>query len=433
MLALAIVLPLVSMACGMPESSELEEPRTDQGVGPFPYRPYLAEPLRERYIPRWSPDGSLIAVTMGGWGTYLVRADGSEMWRTASTTDDLGNDFSLGFSPDGTRLVYTTTRQDPDKEVRRRSYDIETSALDGSDRRRLTWTTASEVSPAWSPTGQTIAFIRGPDPDSEDTHNGLFSVAPDGSSLRWLVDFDTMLDPLAPQADAKARCISGPTWSPDGKRLAFVVMFYRYPKPQYEVLYTVHADGSGLKKLFTTKFEAFNHNIVSSPEWSPDGRQIAFLSYRSNGTGTRLYLIDPDGPGLVSSDGSEESHRGVSRGDFREIFDSERITDRGEISWSPDGSRILVSPDFGHRHARYNFVVDVSGSSLEIVADAQSSWSPTGVRIATFTYTPLKFRIGTNPPDYNVILSTMAPNGSDVHVLVERGPDGGPVLAGEAE
>ena len=310
---------------------------------------------------------------------------------------------------------------------------LETSALDGSDRRRLTWETASEVAPAWSPVGQQVAFTKSPDSDRGHTHNGLFVAAADGSSLLWLVDFDTMLDPLAPQTDAKVRCISGPTWSPDGKRLAFVVMFYRYPKPQYEVLYTVHADGTGLKKLFTTRFDVSNHNIVSSPEWSPDGRQIAFLSYRSNGTGTRLYLIDSDGSGLERSDGSEESHRGVSRGDFREIFDSERIGDRGEISWSPDGSRILVSPGFGHRNARYNYVVDVSGSSLEIVADAYSSWSPTGARIATFTYMPLEFRIGANPPDYNAILSTMAPDGSDVRVLVERGPDGGPVLASEAE
>lgn len=424
----ATLLPLVFTACGIPESLGPGDPWTEEYYAPFPYRPYHGESLGERYIPRWSPDGSLIAVTMAGEGTYLVRADGSEMWRLESTTDNLGVDISPGFSPNGSRLVYTTTKRHPTREKGRRDFDLETSAIDGSDRSRLTWTAASEVSPAWSPVGRDIAFIKWPDPNRGHTHNGLFAVGADGSSLRWLVDFATMLDPLVPRADAKVRCTSGPTWSPDGRRLAFVVMFYRYPKPQYQVLYTVHADGSGLKKLFTTKFDTSNHSIVSSPEWSPDGLQIAFLNYRPSGMGTRLYLVDPDGPGLARIDGSEESHVGVSSGNPREIWESKAIT-RGEISWSPDGSRILVSPAVEHSDVRLNYVVDLEGNSVEIAADAYSSWSPDGSRIATLTHLPIL----NQPNDRSAILSTMAPDGSDVQELAVSGPDGGPILASEAE
>jgi len=63
-----------------------------------------------------------------------------------------------------------------------------------------------------------------------------------------------------------------PSWSPDGRTIAFIG---RSGKADADI-YTVHADGTGLRKL--------THWPGSSlgPEWSPDGRHIVFLSSRDD-------------------------------------------------------------------------------------------------------------------------------------------------------
>ena len=135
-----------------------------------------------RGVPQWSPDGGHI-VFDGNDGTqssdiYIVRSDGSDLRRISASTGEYDMDFWPDISPDGSRVVYSTSRHRW-KRSGHRNFEIETSKLDGSDRRRLTDTAESDTSPAWSPDGAHIAF---------SSQRKIDVMAADGSDQRTILD-----------------------------------------------------------------------------------------------------------------------------------------------------------------------------------------------------------------------------------------------------
>jgi Tol biopolymer transport system component len=78
-----------------------------------------------------------------------------------------------------------------------------------------------------------------------------------------------------------------PVWSPDGRRIAFVVYNEQL---DYEVN-VVYADGSG--QIALTQ----NPATDDQPVWSPDGRSIAFHSNRDNRDA--IYVMPADGSGTA--------------------------------------------------------------------------------------------------------------------------------------
>ena len=119
------------------------------------------------HTPSWSPDGTRIAFRRVGTGTkgtggqtdqligiFVADAkDGADLTQL-TTTDDL----QPVWSPDGTRMVFTSFRDG-------RS-DVYVMNADGSGQIRLTDASAYDQAPNWSPDGSTIMFDR--DPDSRD-------------------------------------------------------------------------------------------------------------------------------------------------------------------------------------------------------------------------------------------------------------------------
>ena len=108
-------------------------------------------------------------------------------------------------------------------------------------------------SPTWSPDGRKIAFIFG-------FPGELRVMNADGSSPRTVL------------GDA-----GNPVWSPDWQRIAFQSSPSREDKPGIAV---VNADGSG-RRLLSAEPSAH------LPAWSPDGTQIAFISWRERGPAIR--------------------------------------------------------------------------------------------------------------------------------------------------
>jgi Tol biopolymer transport system component len=149
---------------------------------------------------------------------------------------------------------------------------------------------------------------------------------------------------------------AGPlAWSPDGKSLAFTS--YRDHHAQ---IYLVRIDGSSATNL------SANAQADLSPVWSPDGQRIAFVQLGLAGGELRVMNADGSGQYRVSSDSTVQD----------------------APSWAPDGSRIAFeSRRDGHNQI---YVIDADGSgehnvSNDLADDFLPAWSPDGTRIAFAT------------------------------------------------
>jgi TolB protein len=195
------------------------------------------------------------------------------------------------------------------------------------------------AAPSWSPDGKKIAFVRG----------GLRVMNADGSGERELTH------------NAAVSPVFAPAWAPDGRRIAFVEQRGR-GRERMEI-YVVNADGSGQRPLTRNKVGD------SDPVWSPDGRRIAFVS------SWQLWVMNADGSG----------QRQLTRQGAHNF----------NPAWSPDGKRIAF--ERGRRQRDYVgctycaglrglavFVMKADGSGQRKLTQggSQPHWSPDGQKIA---------------------------------------------------
>jgi len=268
---------------------------------------------------RWSPDGTIIAFTRTivpaqsptFWNEEVFVMNASDGSAQTNLTNNEALDFDGQWSPDGKRIAFNTSRDprwfriytmnsadggaiqnltnNPDANYEptwspngtKILFQVQSGANnpldwsdlytmkaeDGSDPSNLTNNAAMEGGARWSPHGTEIAFVRG---------NEIYIMNADGGGLRNLTNSPTAFD-------------YDPSWSPDGRRIAFVSDARR--PPNAEVYVITAADGSGLTRL--TNNRAIVNAYDRGPEWSPDGRRIAFTSQR--GGNREIYVMNADG------------------------------------------------------------------------------------------------------------------------------------------
>ena len=138
--------------------------------------------------PKWTPSGNMI-VFQHKDAIYTVNRQGTKLKRITSGDE---NDYELHqapeISPDGSRIVYSTTRHKVSRNSQWvRNFDIEAMDIDGSNRVRLTNSRYWDLRPTWSQDGQRVFFRRVS--RNDDAVVGTFAVNADGTDeqhLTWM-------------------------------------------------------------------------------------------------------------------------------------------------------------------------------------------------------------------------------------------------------
>ena len=218
--------------------------------------------------PVFSPDGKRIAFRSERDfkpDMYVMDRDGNNVIRF---TND--NDFESrpSWSPDGTRIAFSAFR------FLVGNWEIYVMDAEGNDPINLTQHEMDDDCPSWSPDGSKIAFSSKPAAVIAAAAFNIFVMNADGKGRRNLT------------GDAGLTNSGSPTWSPDGKKIAF--------SAQHNHIYGVYvmtAEGKRLEML--SDGEGNNRR----PAYSPDGTRIAFESDREGAW--NLYLMDTDGRNTV--------------------------------------------------------------------------------------------------------------------------------------
>jgi uncharacterized repeat protein (TIGR01451 family) len=222
------------------------------------------------------------------------------------------------------KIVFTSTRD---------GGGIFVMDADGANVQKLTSTFGTNCS--WSADGAKIAFSAFVGTEA-DGNVEIFVMNADGTGQT--------------QVTTAAGNDFGPSWSPDGTKIAF----YSDRSGNNEI-YVMNADGSSVVNLTN------NAADDRSPAWSPDGARIAFGTGR-DGAG-EIYVMNADGsnPTDLTNNPSNEY----------------------DPTWSPDGSKIV----FGRETPLNEIaVMNADGSGQTLITDdpggaALPSWSPDGTKI----------------------------------------------------
>lgn len=250
------------------------------------------------------------------------------------TPDNPAEDWYPSISGDGTRIAYVRRNpSDPESTAPRSSWSgIWVMGADGSTKVSITEDQdTTQAYPNFSQDSTLIAYTQQPrspaPPQSPTDTEGspeAWAVAADGTKLRLAQEIPKASDPvLSPDRRHLAVRSGGDIWvsrldgsnainltgplfpsvptiesrpdfSPDGRSIAFQVGAFPTADPSQLDVYSVNLDGSGLKELTAGAATG------SEPSYSPDGRRIAFVAPRADGRASDIWMMNVDGTNPVS-------------------------------------------------------------------------------------------------------------------------------------
>ena len=306
-------------------------------------------------------------------------------------------------------------------------FDIYVVETNGENLRNLTNHPARDLEHAWSPDGRFLAYVSNRDGDFKiyvmdtrtgenrrltDHHESEWAPAwsPNGKWIAFVSRSDEIVPPVKFKITSHIYRIDAnganlvqltdqgknlrPAWSPDSKQIAFV----SYHRGEERIgLYIMDADGRKLRRVGDQKVQAVNGIFQSECAWSPDGKQIAFSIVVPRDDRMHLCVIDADGKnfrqltrgGPLLKPAVEQQLKPVIAG--KQLPVTFPLPEIGSPAWSPDGKWIVYafSETIFWRTADI-YIIDVEGNGrgTPLVKDAGQSLSPAWVPEGFFSVSP---------------------------------------------
>lgn len=305
--------------------------------------------------PRWSPDGKRIAFVSAREEKpqiFLISPFGGE---ATKLTDSKSGVQSFQWSPDGKRIAYVAQRDlTPEEEKKQKDKD-DSQVIDQNFRFSRLWTIDVDTGKAselvkgeftvsdlqWSPDGKSIAFVTNPTPKADD--GSLTDI--------WVIELMRATSEDAGDLQKKVADLEKTlaALTIDGDRNYFRVMEVR---GQIAALQIKIDQRGRLRKLVD------NEGPDSAPRWSPDGKQIAYLSreFKNGEIGQQTLTV-------IAAEG----------GTPRQVAPTFEYQP-GPPKWSPDGMTIHFNG--GVRTTSQLFSVAVAGGEVKQISNIVGVMGP---------------------------------------------------------
>ncbi len=256
-------------------------------------------------LPTWSADGQQLAYLSAT--TYETASRQAHLMVMNMTTGevkqisplDLTTETNLAWSPDGQHIAVTLG-------------SLFVVDLEKNETREISVSNISAQSPSWSPDSTQIAFQANGNvyviyEDGHNTHKispyYLYSYQPQWSLSTNQILFvpsensqvglnsvqmetSTSTTIIAPQSNS----IFNPQWSPDGKKIAFSVSgerFSEFPITDFGDVFALNADGTNLHTVT-------NKGLDSLIGWTSDNKHLLYGSGEPGGAGVSIFISNVD-------------------------------------------------------------------------------------------------------------------------------------------